>query len=216
MNIASIISKIKKCLRREDRKDVEFRALIALTELGDIVKYITHDPRLNPDARPYGAKDDEKLAYGQALIQTIATMVLRGINVEQAIELGLENWKEADWRNKGKKRKKIRQKKLSGILAFPGNVRGKAYVLSKEHPIEKMPYGSILVAQMINPGMIMHLVKASGIITDQGTMSSHAATISREQSIPCVVGTGSASRKIKHGRNIKIIAKNRKGFVEVI
>ena len=215
MKISDIISKVKRYLKKEDRKDVEFRALIALTELGDIVKYITHDPKLNPDARPYGAEDDEKLAYGQALIQTIATMVLRRINVEEAIKLGLKNWEELDWRDKDKKQKKTKQKKIFGILAFPGNVRGKAYVLSGKHPIEKMPYGSILVAQMVNPGMAAHLIKASGIVTDQGTMNSHAAMISREQKIPCLVGTGRASSKIRHGENIKIVVRNKKGLVEL-
>jgi len=215
MSIPDIISKIKRYLKKEDRKDVEFRALIALTELGDIVKYITHDPKLNPDARPYGAENDEKLAYGQALIQTIATMVLRGINVEEAIEMGLRNWEEADWRNKDKKRKKRKLKKISGILAFSGNVKGKAYVLSRKHPIEKMPYGSILVARMVNPGMITYLIKASGIITDQGAMNSHAAIISKEQRIPCLVGTGNASTKIRHGGNIKIIVRKKKGLVEL-
>ena len=215
MNISDIISKIKRYLKKEDRKDVEFRALIALTELGDIVKYITHDPKLNPNARPYGTENDEKLAYGQALVQTIATMVLRGINVEEAIKIGLKNWEEADWREKDKKQKNRKQKKISGILAFPGNIKGKAYILSKKHPIEKMPYGSILVAKMVKPSMIAYLIKASGIITDQGTMTSHAAIISKERRIPCLVGTGNASTAIPHGSNVKIIVKKRKGLAEL-
>ncbi len=215
MKVSDIINKIKGYLKREDRKDVEFRALIALTELGDIVKYITHDSKLNPDARPYGTENDEKLAYGQALVQTIATMVLRGINIEEAIKIGLKNWEEADWRKKDKKQKDKKQEKISGILAFPGNVKGKAYILSKKHPIEKMPHGSILVAEMVNPSMITYLARASGIITNQGAMTSHAAIIAREQRIPCLVGTGNATIIIPHGSNIKIIVKKRKGSVEL-
>lgn len=211
MKISSIVKKIKKYLREEDRKDVEFRALLALTELGDIVKYITHDQKLNPDARPYGTKDDEIMAYGQALIQTIATMILREIDVEKSLRVGLENWKEGDWR-----RKKKKQKGISGILAFPGNVEGKAYILSKKHPIEKLPRRSILVAKMINPGMISYLSKVSGIITDQGGMTSHAAIMSKEQKIPCIVGAGNASALIPHGKNIKIITKKRRGLIKLM
>ncbi len=189
MRISNIIKRIKRYLKKEDRKDVEFRALIALTELGDIVKYITHDKKLNPNARPYGTKDDEMLAYGQALIQTIATMILRGIDVEKAFEIGLKNWKESDWRRKQKKQNKITgifRGTFPGILAFPGNAKGRAYILSKKHPIEKIPTGSILVAEMIKPSMISYLTKAAGIITDQGGRTSHAAIISREQRIPCL------------------------------
>jgi len=210
MEISSLIKKIKGYLKKEDRKDVEFRALIALTELGDIVKYITHDSRLNPDARSYGTKNDEKLAYGQALIQTIATMILRKIDVEESISIGLKNWEEQDWRRK--KQNKI-SGIFSGILAFPGNAKGRAYVLSEKHPIEDLPSGSILVAEMIKPGMAPYLTKASGIITDQGGKTSHAAIISRAQRIPCIVGMGNATVVIRHGDNIKIVAKKGKGFV---
>ncbi len=209
MKVSDIINKIKGYLKREDRKDVEFRALIALTELGDIVKYITHDSRLNPDARPYGTENDEKLAYGQALVQTIATMVLRGINVEEAIKMGLKNWEEADWRKKDKK-----QRKISGVLAFPGNIEGKAYVLSRKNSIKKVPRESILIASMIKPDMMPYLANVCGIICDQGGMTSHGAIMSRELKIPCIVGTANATRMVTHGRNVKVISKGKKGLVE--
>lgn len=209
MKIADIVKKIKQYLKREDRKDVEFRALIALTELGDIVKYITHDKKLNPDARPYGTRNDEKLAYGQALIQTIATMVLRGINVEESIRMGLENWAEAEWRKRGKK-----ENKVSGILAFPGQARGRAYVLSPKHLIEKMPANSILVAPSVSPALAPHLARAAGIITDHGGLTSHAAIMSREKKIPCLVGAGNTTALLRHGSLIRIVVKKGKGFVE--
>lgn len=200
MEISKIAKKIKQYLKTEDRKDVEFRALIALTELGDIVKYITHDQKLNPDARLHGTKKDETLAYGQALVQTIATAILRGIDAEEAVKLGLENWADRDWRKKNGSKKKI-----SGTLAFSGSVQGDAYILSKNHPIEKMPVGSILVADYIAPGFASYIAKVVGIITNQGGMTSHAAVMAREQKIPCVVGTRNATSLIPHGRNIKII-----------
>ncbi|MBI4101336.1 MAG: hypothetical protein HY443_00020 [Candidatus Nealsonbacteria bacterium] len=200
MEISQIVKKIKQYLKTEDRKDVEFRALIALTELGDIVKYITHDQKLNPDARLHGTKKDEALAYGQALVQTIATAIQRGIDAEEAVKLGLENWADRDWRKKNGKKNQ-----LSGILAFPGNVQGKAYIFSRKHPIEKMPVGSILVADYIAPALASHLAKAGGIVTNQGGMTSHAAVMAREQKIPCVVGTRNATVLIPHGQDIKII-----------
>lgn len=200
MEVSKIVKKIKQYLKAEDRKDVEFRALIALTELGDIVKYITHDQKLNPGSRLHGTKKDEALAYGQALVQPIATALLRGIDAEEAVKLGLENWAERDWRKKNGSKTKI-----SGILAFSGNVQGIAYVLSQKYPIAKMPVGSILVADYVTPSLASHLAKVGGIITNQGGMTSHAAVMAREQKIPCVVGTRNATSLIPHGRRIKII-----------
>jgi len=215
MKISNIAKRIKKYLKDEDRKDVEFRALLALTELGDIVKYITHDKKLNPNARPYGTKSDETLAYGQAFVQTMATMILRGVDIEEALLAGLKNWEEKDWRKKCDEKNK-KNKIISGIPAFPGNATGRAYILSRKHPIEKMPGNSILVAEMVNPGIFAYLAKAAGIITDQGGRTCHAALMSREQRIPCLVGTGNATQTIPHGSNVKIIIKENSGSVKLI
>jgi len=211
METSSIIKKIRKYLKTEDRKDIEFRALLALTELGDVVKYITHDQKLNPNARPYGTKDDEIMAYGQALVQTLATMVLRGINIERAIKIGLKNWAEGDWR-----RRKRKEKKISGVVAFPGKARGKAYILSEKRSVKKMPKNSILITSMIKPDMISYLAGVIALVSDNGGITSHAAIIARELRIPCIVGTGNASQIIPHGSNVKIIATGKKGLVELV
>jgi phosphohistidine swiveling domain-containing protein len=215
MEISYIVNKIKRYLKREDRKDVEFRALLALTQLGDVAKYITHDPKLNPNARAHGTKSDETLAYGQVLVQTIASMILRKIDIRKALELGLENWHEADWRRREKKQKVI-SGVFPGILANSGNAQGKAYVLSQNHPLEKMPKGAILVAELVTPSMVSYLSKTVGIIADQGGNNSHAAIMSREKNIPCIVGTGNATVLIPHGKNIKILSLDGKGLIQII
>jgi phosphohistidine swiveling domain-containing protein len=214
MDMHHIVKRIKRNLEKEDRKDVEFRALLALTELGDVIKYITHDPKLNPNARPHGTREDEELAYGQALAQTIASMILRKIDVVKSLKLGLENWEQNDWRKK-KKTKNI-SVIFPGILAYRGEARGRAYVLSEKHPIDKLPKGSILVADWVTPSMVTYLPEVSGIITDQGGKNSHAAIMSREMKIPCIVGTGNATALIPHGKNIRIINKGGKGLIKLI
>ena len=85
-------------MAKEDRKDVEFRHIIAVTEVGDIGKYITHDPKLNPNARPHGTKDDEVLAYGQAFVQLAALAYLREISFKEAFDKGTQNWIDMDWK----------------------------------------------------------------------------------------------------------------------
>ena len=205
-------------MENEDRKDVEFRALIALTEFGGIAKYVTHDPKLNPGARPHGTAEDEALAYGQALVQMLATLLLRGIDPDKAIELGLQNWEDADWRKrKAKKAKSAGTKNLNliGIGVVPGTVMGRVYVLSGKHPARKMPIGSILVAEFTKPELVEFFGNVIGVITDHGGATSHAANIAREKGVVSVVGTGNATKILKHGQTISIEVPREGHDVEV-
>jgi len=214
MDIKDAVYRIKKCLTKEDRSDVEFRALLALTELGDIAKYITHDQELNPDSRPHGTKKDEELAYGQVLIQVIATMILRGIDFEKSLESGIENWEDSDWR----KRKDVSQseKEVLGLSVVPAKLKGKAYVFSKENLITDMPNGAILIVSSMKPDMICYFKKASAVIADNGGLTSHEAIIAREFEIPCIVGTLNATQKIPHSSFIRLETIDGKGVIKIL
>jgi phosphoenolpyruvate synthase/pyruvate phosphate dikinase len=94
-------------------------------------------------------------------------------------------------------------KKLSGLGASKGNVKGPVYLISLasltlSEQIEAMPQGSILVTESTQPDMILACNKAVAIIADEGGVLSHAAIISRELGIPCVVGTRNATRVLKN------------------
>lgn len=207
MQLKTIEEKIKQLMKNEDRKDVEFRCLITLTELGDIGKYITHDPKLNPDARPHGTKEDETLAYGQTLVQLIALTYLRNIKPEQAIKKGLKNWEEADWR------KKIAQNKtVKGMTACYGTTAGKAYVVNKKNKLDEFEEG-ILITEFAKPEIVNYLEKALAVVTDHGGVTSHMATIARERNIICVVGTGNATKEIKHGEIVTVDASKATGKI---
>ena len=60
-----------------------------------------------------------------------------------------------------------------------------------------MNKGDILVAPMTSPDFIVAMRKASAIITDSGGMTCHAAIVSRELKIPCIVGTNIATKLLK-------------------
>lgn len=196
-SLEQICSRINKLMENEDRKDLEFRFIITATEFGDIGKYITHDPKLNPGARPHGTKEDEKLAYGQAFIQIMALAQLRDINVKEAIFKGFENWEQADWR-----KKQSMNGYVSGVYINPIALEGKAYVVSKKYPLSKLPHNSILVTEYFTPDMTQYANKALAIITDHGGTTCHAANIAREFRIPCIVGTGNATKLIKTNANL--------------
>lgn len=86
---------------------------------------------------------------------------------------------------------------IKGTIANKGKVQGKARVIPADFKefdkmskaVADMQEGEILVAETTAPEIIQACKKASAIITNQGGMLSHAAIVSRELGIPCIVGT---------------------------
>ena len=108
---------------------------------------------------------------------------------------------------------------FKGISVSLGKVTGKAKVcFSASDAIKKVEKGDILVASMTLPDYVPAMKKAAAIVTDEGGITCHAAIVSRELKIPCVVGTRIATRALKdnmmievnanHGR-IKILKNNK-------
>ena len=71
-----------------------------------------------------------------------------------------------------------------------------------------MQKGDILVAPTTGPEMMTAIQKASAIVTDEGGLMSHAAIVSRELKIPCIVGTKYATKILKDGDIIEVDANN--------
>jgi len=111
---------------------------------------------------------------------------------------------------------------ITGTSAHLGKARGTARIIragydnfdALHHLMDAMQKGDILIAETTSPELMPACQKAGGIITDQGGMLSHAAIVSRELNIPCVVGTSNATEVIKDGDLIEIDGD--KGVVHVI
>jgi pyruvate,water dikinase len=86
---------------------------------------------------------------------------------------------------------------LTGSPASPGIGTGPAKILKSPKEISKVKQGDVLVAPMTSPDYVPAMRKASAIVTDQGGATSHAAIVSRELGIPCVVGTKDATKLLK-------------------
>lgn len=67
-----------------------------------------------------------------------------------------------------------------------------------------MPEGTILIAQTTAPELMMACRKAAAIVTDMGGLISHAAIVSRELGIPCIVGTKHATKIFKDGDMVEV------------
>jgi len=97
---------------------------------------------------------------------------------------------------------------IRGLPASPGIYAGKAkVVLTTEEADRLLEKGDILVTTMTNPDWVPYMRKAGAIVTNDGGMTCHAAIVSRELGIPCIVGTGNATEKIVTGKDYTVNAK---------
>jgi len=99
-----------------------------------------------------------------------------------------------------------------GLPASPGLIAGKAHVIMSVEGINEFKEGEILVTEMTAPDWVPAMRKAKAIITNSGGMTCHAAIVSRELGIPCIVGTASkakaATEVILNGAEITVDASN--------
>jgi len=98
---------------------------------------------------------------------------------------------------------------LKGLPASPGVYAGKAkIVLSPEDAAKKIQKGDILVTKMTNPDWVPYMRLAGAIVTDEGGMTCHAAIVSRELGIPCIVGSKEATKLLRDGETYTIDARS--------
>ncbi|MBI4082309.1 MAG: phosphoenolpyruvate synthase [Candidatus Lambdaproteobacteria bacterium] len=91
---------------------------------------------------------------------------------------------------------------------------GPAHVIKTAEHIGQFKSGAVLVTEMTDPDWVPIMKIASAIVTDMGGRTCHAAIISRELGIPCIVGTGNASKRIAMGQEITVsCAGGSKGVV---
>lgn len=104
---------------------------------------------------------------------------------------------------------------IKGISASPGKVQGRVRVeLDAKILNRTIKPGEILVTSQTTPEFAPAMKKAVAIITDEGGITSHAAIVSRELRIPCIIGTHHATRILKTGDRVEVDAE--KGIVRKI
>lgn len=93
---------------------------------------------------------------------------------------------------------------ISGLGASPGIAQGKVRVLKSPSEGSQLVAGEILVAPMTSPDWVPTIRRAAALITDSGGVTSHAAIVSRELRIPCIVGTRTATRVLRDGELVTV------------
>ena len=93
---------------------------------------------------------------------------------------------------------------LTGAAIGDSIATGVACVIRDPAQIEDFQDGAILVAEMTDPDWVSIMTRASGIITNHGGSTSHAAIVSRELGIPAVVGTGNATETLRNDQAVTL------------
>ena len=95
-----------------------------------------------------------------------------------------------------------------GLGASPGVGSGIVKVVHSMEDLPKVQKGDILVTEMTNPDMVPAMRRAAAIVTDEGGITCHAAIVSRELGIPCIVGTENITDLVRDGDKITVDASN--------
>ncbi len=95
---------------------------------------------------------------------------------------------------------------VRGFSACKGRCTGMVRVITDARNIGDMKQDEILVAHMTSPDFTLGIKKAAAIVTDEGGMTCHAAIVSRELNIPCIIGTKNATKLLKTGEIVEVDA----------
>ncbi|MDD3928102.1 MAG: phosphoenolpyruvate synthase, partial [bacterium] len=93
---------------------------------------------------------------------------------------------------------------LTGVGASPGIASGPVHILRSSDEVNELKDGEVLVAVMTNPDFVPAMRRAAAIITDAGGRTSHAAIVSRELGVPCIVGTDKATTVLNNGQMVTV------------
>ncbi|MCX6773018.1 MAG: PEP-utilizing enzyme, partial [Candidatus Micrarchaeota archaeon] len=93
-----------------------------------------------------------------------------------------------------------------GLGSSPGIAMGKVIILAGPKEIGRVQKGDVLVTEMTTPDFVPAMKKACAIVTNAGGMTCHAAIVSREMGIPCIVGTRNGTQTMKEGQLVTVDA----------
>jgi len=95
---------------------------------------------------------------------------------------------------------------LKGLGASPGTAWGPVRLIYSPKEIHKVKQGDVLVTEMTSPDFVPAMKRAAAIVTNSGGQTCHAAIVSRELGIPCIVGTRTATIDLKEDQIITVNA----------
>ncbi|TSC93735.1 MAG: pyruvate, water dikinase [Candidatus Berkelbacteria bacterium Athens1014_28] len=173
---------------------------------------------------PQADRKDQKLSDAEIIdLAKIGTKIEQHYNSPQDIEFAIEKGKiyivqsrpittlknqKSKIKNQNEGTETIEEDKaevlLRGAAASMGMARGPVKVIHSYEQIDEVKDGDVLVTEMTTPDFVPAMKRAVAIVTDTGGRTCHAAIVSREMGIACVVGTGTATSKLKTGQVVTV------------
>lgn len=105
---------------------------------------------------------------------------------------------------------------VKGLAASAGRASGAVRVLTAPDQATRLQTGEVLVAPMTSPDWVPAMRRAAALITDGGGMTCHAAIVSRELGVPCVVGTRNATTTLRDGEVVTVDGKRGEVYQGVV
>ncbi len=93
---------------------------------------------------------------------------------------------------------------VRGLSASTGKAIGPAKIVKSATEIDKVEEGDVMIAVMTRPDYVAAMKKAAAIITNEGGITCHAAIVSRELDIPCLIGTKIATEVFQDGDMVEV------------
>ena len=106
------------------------------------------------------------------------------------------------------------QAELAASPPRPASSRGRRASSTRSRSSTSVQHGDVLVCTMTNPAWVVLFTKIVGLVTDAGGVASHPAVVAREFAIPAVVGTSTATQRIKTGERVRVNGAT--GIVEIL
>ena len=103
---------------------------------------------------------------------------------------------------------------MTGLSGSPGEITGRARVITDPGDPRGLEQGEILVAPITDPAWTPLFIPAAGVVVDVGAPMSHSVIVSREFGIPCVVSVHQAAERIPNGALIQV--DGNKGTVTIV
>lgn len=101
-------------------------------------------------------------------------------------------------------KKRAKKVLVKGLSVGSKIGQGKVNRIMSVKKIKKLKRGEVLVTAMTDPDWVPAMKMASAIVTDSGGRTAHAAIVSRELGVPCIVGTGKATKVLKSGKSVTV------------
>jgi len=191
----------------------EIAQRMALSE--EEIKYLTYKEMLSWLRHGYGRQFGYSYeAFRKEIAKRMAGWAILMWRGKIKIIVGVKNILEATERYKIIAPTSSMQRIVKGNPACRGHVIGRVKIVRNTKELDKVDRGDILVTKMTTPDYMMAIHKAAAIVTDEGGVTCHAAIVSREFNLPCIVGTKNATQIMANNDLVEVDAD--RGVVRVV